>query len=369
MKIAYVVHDYNKSGGHSRYVAELAERFSLEHDVHVFANRIQQNCAKTVRFHHVPAVRTSALTSILSFAATISCCVKEEFDIVHVQGYCGLRGNVITTHACNEAWYRALKQDGLATPRDRVFHSITSRLEQRLYGNSNGCQVIAVSHQVARGITELYHCRAPVQVIYHGVDLEAFSPQSRTRFRTATRRSLGVGQDETVFLFVGNLRKGARQCIEAIAQIPSGLLLLVSPSPANTYSRLSARLCCADRVKFLGPTHEIHKIYAAVDGLVLPTPYDTFGLVCTEAMACGLPVVVSARAGASELIEDRRNGLVLQDPSDSEALAYLMAYIARDNNLASEIGAAARRTVESFSWDAVAQRTLQVYERAARIRR
>src|SRR5262249_44517437 len=132
LKIAFGVHDYHRSGGHSRYVAELAARFSEQHEVHVFANSIEEDRRSKIQFHRAPAGRLDALTNVLTFAACVRSRVGSGFDVVHVQGYCGVDGNVVTTHICNEAWYRALSgQAGSATWRDRVFHWVTSWLEHR----------------------------------------------------------------------------------------------------------------------------------------------------------------------------------------------------------------------------------------------
>src|ERR1700683_5589365 len=108
LKIAYVVHDYHRSGGHSRYVAELATRYSAEHEVHVFANRIVDDGTPGIEFHHVPAWRANAFTTVLSFALPATLQVGGDFDVVHSQGFCGLLGNVFTAHMCNSAWHAAL---------------------------------------------------------------------------------------------------------------------------------------------------------------------------------------------------------------------------------------------------------------------
>src|SRR5258707_124100 len=101
LKIAYVVHDYHRSGGHSRYVAELASRYSIEHEVHVFANTFAAGEDRRVHFHKIPAWRLNALTTILTFSVPAALRVGKDFDIVHVQGYVGPRGNIVTTHMCN----------------------------------------------------------------------------------------------------------------------------------------------------------------------------------------------------------------------------------------------------------------------------
>ena len=150
MKIAFVVHDYHRAGGHSRYVAELATRFSHDHEVHVFANRIERAAEQRVIFHTVPALRTNVVTTILSFAVTSKLLVRGGFDVVHSQGFCGPRSNVITAHICNEAWSRALSGFAPQTARERIFHSMASRLEKGLYGDPDCGHVIAISNRVAR---------------------------------------------------------------------------------------------------------------------------------------------------------------------------------------------------------------------------
>src|SRR5271170_8007913 len=96
LKIAFLVHDYHRSGGHSRYVAELATRYAKEHEIHIFANRIVDDGTPGIQYHHVPAWRANAFTTVLSFALPASFQVRGHFDIVHSQGFCGLPGNVFT---------------------------------------------------------------------------------------------------------------------------------------------------------------------------------------------------------------------------------------------------------------------------------
>src|SRR5271156_354220 len=177
MKIAFVVHDYNRSGGHSRYVAELATRYCGEHEVHVFANRIVDDGTPGIHFHKVPAWRANAFTTVLSFALPATLLVRGDFDIVHSQGFCGFLGNVFTAHMCNQAWSLALRKfGGGETFRESVFNTFTSALEHLIYRFKPNSEVIAVSERVERDLLEYYHCPARQHVIYHGTDIELFSP-------------------------------------------------------------------------------------------------------------------------------------------------------------------------------------------------
>ena len=363
MKIAYVVHDYHRAGGHSRYVAELATRFSREHEVHVFANRIERGESTAIRFHKIPAWRANALTTVLSFALPATFQVGRGFDIIHSQGFCCFRGNVFTSHICNRAWHLALKKlEGGVTWREAIFNAVATALEHGLYRFARDATVIAISQRVAGDIVRFYHCRAPVQVIHHGVDLCLFSPQNRQRWRAAARARHAISGGEMVYLYVGDLRKGARRCILALARLAAGRLLLVSRSEDALYRRLAEESGLGDRVIFSGATSQVEHAYAAADALLLPTPYDAFAMVVTEAMACGLPVVVSREAGACELIAHRVNGLVLSDATSVEELAGHMSFLESDPGSAAALGSAARSKVEALSWDEVAGRTIRVYE-------
>jgi glycosyltransferase involved in cell wall biosynthesis len=364
VKIAFVVHDYRRREGHSRYVVELATRYAESHEVHVFANHIEADAGSPIHFHHVPAWRTSALGSILSFALQATLRVRGRFDIIHNQGLCGLRGNVFTAHIANRAWHRALRlASGRLTFREWVSGTTLSALEYIFYRTARKVQLIAVSKRIADDLRVGYAARAPITVVYHGVDSKSFIPARDNPQRNPVRSGIGLGAGEMAYLFVGDMRKGARQCLEALAKLRSGKLMFVSRSAEESYRALASTLGIEDRVVFLGSTGEVERYYAAADALLLPTHYDSFALVVTEAMATALPVVVSREAGASELIQDGVNGLLLDHYNDSAELAEKMRTIAEDQALAGRIGAAGRRTVEKYSWDLTAEETMRVYER------
>ena len=367
MKIAFVVHDYRRREGHSRYVVELATRFAEQHEVHVFADQIEPEGNAKIHFHHVPAWRESALVSILSFAGQATFRVRGKFDIIHNQGLCGLRGNVFTAHICNRAWHRALRQvSGRLSVREWISGNTLSLLELMFYRFARRCQVIAVSRRIAEDLRRCYGTKAPVSIVHHGVDLNSFSPARLHPLRSLVRAECGLNDQEMAFLFVGDLRKGGRQCLEALSKLDSGKLLFVSRSGVEPYRDLVHQLGVGDRVVFLGPTGQVERYYAASDALLLPSHYDSFALVVTEAMASELPVIVSREAGAAELIQNGENGLVLEDFRNPLELAEKMRLLLLDRSLAARLGKEARRTAEQHSWDVTAAETIRVYERHLR---
>jgi len=357
LRIAFLVHDYRRVEGHSRYVVELANRFARDHEVHVWASVIEERTNPAVTLHRVKAWKGSTLAHVLSYGLAAPRRLLDVFDIVHTQGWCGPAGNVVTAHIANRAWQRALASSGGSlSARTRIGSRIFSSLEDRLYRRLDSAEVIAVSERVACDLRQCYACTAPITVIHHGVDLDTFRPGAYGEQRNQIREKWGIEAGAPVFLFVGDPRKGLRQAMAAAGRVAGGRLLVVS--------RGAPPAALPERVHWAGPTTQVEHFHAAADALVLPTPYDAFGMAASEAMASGLPVVVSRAAGVAELIEHGVNGLLLDDFTSVSELAEKMeaAAAARDR-----LGRAARRSMETRSWEQAARETMAVYRRVANV--
>jgi UDP-glucose:(heptosyl)LPS alpha-1,3-glucosyltransferase len=362
LRIAFVVHDYNQHIGHSRYVVELASRFRHHHEVHVFANSFDEADAAGLTYHHVPAWRANALASVLSFVLPATVLVRGRFDIVHAQGLCGLRHNVSTAHFCLAGWHDALvRANGRLTWRQRVWHAAITPLERLALAKRSTRRVIAISERVRDDLARHYGRRDGMRLIYHGVDLDRFHPGNRECWRMETRRALGIAPGECLALYVGNLQKGGAAAIQATARVPRVRLVLVSGSNPAAERALARAEGAADRVSFQPPSKQIERCFAAADLFVFPTMYDSFGMVISEAMAAGLPVVTNRSAGAAELIEHGQSGWLTTDPWDPGPIAAAMRALEADQALRERIGRAARRRIEAYTWDRVAEETLSVY--------
>jgi UDP-glucose:(heptosyl)LPS alpha-1,3-glucosyltransferase len=363
VRIAFVVHDYNRTHGHSRYVVELAERFAAEHEVHVFAASFE-NLPGGIVGHRVPAVRASALLSIFSFFVPATLMVGREFDIVHAQGMSMLGAGVITAHISNERWLegrRLLEEEGLSW-KERLFGALVIPAERHVLRDPNAT-VIAISKALRADLARQYGRTGDTAVIPHGVDRRQFNPDVRARFREQVRAELGLGAEDVLFLYVGDLRKGFVPAMQALAHVPGARMVGVSRTGAAPFIATAGQLGIASRVDVRPATSQIERYYASADALVLPTPYDAFGMVITEAMACGLPVVTTKLAGASELVVPGVHGLVVESPADIVALSNAMRMLAVDRPGRERMGAAAAALMSEHTWDRVAERTLEVYRR------
>jgi len=347
MNIALVVHDLHERGGHSLYAKILAEGLSLRHDVSVFANRCERPDGARWQSQHVRAWRGSALACVQTFPLGLrsQAAALGGYEIRHAQGFCGGRPNVVTAHICVAAYLDSLRSVSL---RHRLSLQLMAAAEGRFYRRYEG-RVIAVSRKVARELREFYGVRAHVSVIPHGVDAARFDGSNRECARACVRREIGIGEDKTLALYVGDLTKSHTYLRELARAAPDTRLLIVTASRAYRWD--------APNVHILPPTDEIERYYAAADAFVFPTTYDAFGMVLLEAMAAGLPVFSSERAGASELIESGRDGFVTPLDEWVEATAARL----RDHALLRETGRAARQSARRRDWPSVVNAVEQIY--------
>jgi len=272
----------------------------------------------------------------------------EAYEIRHAQGYCGGHPNIVTAHICVAAYLESLRSVSL---RHRVSLQLMAAAEARFYRRYEG-RVIAVSRKVAGELRQFYGVGGPISVIPHGVCAERFQGGQRGLKRAAARREMGIGEDETLALYVGDLTKAHSYLKELAAAAPGVQFAIV------TYSR--AYHWQSRNVRFLPPTAELERYYAAADAFVFPTTYDAFGMVLLEAMASGLAVCSSDRAGAAELIDDGRNGFVSPLPEWVEATAARL----RDRALLHSMGHAAEKAARSHNWLSVVAAIEQLYEQA-----
>lgn len=301
MKIALVVHDLHEYNGHSLYTRVLADGLAARHEVTVFANRCERPPEAEWGFQPVPAWRINALACVQTFPIGLQAMRSRlsGYDIQHSQGYCGGAPNIVTAHICLASYLESLRG---ASMRTQASLRLMMAAESRFYKNYHG-KVIAISQRVADDLRERYQTSASMHVIPHGVDTERFNLENRDVYRRTVREEWGVGEDQTVALYVGDLTKSHTYLRELVDATPNVHFVIVTRSTKFDWS--------AHNLRFLAPTRNIERIYAAADALVFPTTYDAFGMVALEAMASGLTVISSDRAGVVELMESGRDSFVI----------------------------------------------------------
>jgi UDP-glucose:(heptosyl)LPS alpha-1,3-glucosyltransferase len=237
-------------------------------------------------------------------------------------------------------------------------------LERRAYADRK-VRLAAVSKLVAAQL-EKHFGRTDAVVIPNAVETAVFNSGARLARRSVSRQRLKLDDSDFVVLLIGNdwKIKGLDQLLRALAiiEIPIQLLVVGKDDP-GLYRPLLRELRLDDRVRFLAPSADVLSFYAAADAYVAPSLEDAFGLPILEAMACGLPVIASVQAGASENVVDGTTGYLLRDPTNHVELAGLLRQLASDKSAAQKIGAAAAHYVKaSVSWDHNASATREFLE-------
>ena len=238
-------------------------------------------------------------------------------------------------------------------------------------------KVIAATPAERAQLLWLYRVRrGAIEVIPPGVDLVRFHPTDRE----AALRAIGCPASKKLLLFVGRIEplKGIDTLFEALAllkrqfrDLPDDLVLSIiggNPDASDDpeMERLKERcrvLGLADRVVFLGAKDQdvLNKYYAAAEALIMPSDYESFGMVALEAMACGTPVIASEVGGLAFLVQDGRNGYLVpvREPA---VLADRIRRLLQNPEKRAAMARYARLNAEGYGWPHIANRLLAVFE-------
>ena len=208
-----------------------------------------------------------------------------------------------------------------------------------------------------------------IVIIPNGVDTERFDPTNRLLYRQDVRFQLGLDNEDVVAIFVGNSweRKGLRTALKAVLAIsnPHLKLLVVGTGDPSDYAVPQEPEDHHPRVIFVNRLEpQIERYYAAADLLIFPTLYEPFGLVVLEAMASGLPVIVSATAGVSDHITEGETGLLVNDPADPDELKGKLELLMSNGFLREKLAFEGRHLAEKFTWNHIAALTGEAYQLA-----
>ena len=231
-------------------------------------------------------------------------------------------------------------------------------------------RIVVASRDEQDLLVRLYGADAShIAVVPCGVNLDLFQPIDKEE----ARHKLGLRDDDRILLFVGRLEplKGVDILLGAAAQIESDsdcfVLVIGGDSSARGgemahLRHLALELGISDRVNFLGAVdHEkLPLFYSAADVCVVPSFYESFGLVALEAMACGTPVVASRVGGLTATVRDGETGYLIPWRCP-EPFAERLELLLDNEELRRAFGEQARGAVERFRWSNVAEAVLGVY--------
>jgi glycosyltransferase involved in cell wall biosynthesis len=383
-RIAIVSPFIDKKHGTERRVAELICRLANEYEFHIYSMRVEDIDLGRVVWHRIPRLPGPHLFAyVWWFLANHLWRWRDRSrgivpELVYSPGINCLDADAVSVHIVFGAFRERMRNElrlrqnpFLSWPRiihRRLYYRLIAALEPCVYGRPDVC-VAAVSRTIAVDLQQLIPASGEVTVIYNGLDLECFSPQRRAQLRLASRNALSIREDEFVLLLIGNdwRTKGLNCLLEAMARAadPRVRALVVGTDDSTPFRARIARLGLDGNVQFCSPRPDVETYYAAADAYIGPSLDDAFAQPPAEAMACGLPVITSRRNGGSEIISHGCDGLVLEDPADSTALADIIRNLIADPVLRNRLGAAAAETARDYTWEQNAAKMREFFDTAA----
>ncbi|MCK4307756.1 glycosyltransferase family 4 protein [candidate division WOR-3 bacterium] len=368
MKIAIVTHNTIKNDGQGIVNYKLTRYLAKKgHEVHLYTNRVEDDLRliKNVVIHYVPVFRESPNLpkSVIFFIFATLKLIRKHYDVIHINGAtCLVPHSINTCHFCHAGWQAVGIEKGFYYK----FHTLINIwMEKIIYKKYKNTRIIALSEKIKNELTNIIGIdEKRIEVLYNGVDIEEFNT---TKKRKSLRKSLGIEDDDFVILFLGDLRtkrKGTQYLVEAFKKInlPGIKLLLVGGSSGTHFEKVIETQNMQNSVFTLGFVKDTVSLYTSADVFVFPTLYEACSLTVFEAMASGLPVITSRQAGSSEIIEDKKDGLILKNPRDSEEIKEKIELLYNDRFLRSEIGKNAREKVKNYTWDKMNQKIEKIYK-------
>ena len=369
MKIGLVIERFDpEHGGAEHWTWQFARSLVRRgHEVHVVAFRFHDALASDGIISHQLEMPKSRLERAEVIAAKLP---AMGFELVHDMGV-GWVADVIQPHAgsTKALWEHNLmripKWRQIRFWREKRYGEL-EEIERRQHANQNAI-IVAVSRMLAESFETLHHLPAArIRVIYNGVEVERFTPSDREKYRATTRKELGVRDDEVLFLGLAHnlLLKNAEATVRAAAKLAAtGVRLRVvigGGKNAERFIELAEKLGIAHLVTFPGLLDSVRH-YAAADVFVHPTWYDPCSLVTLEASSCGVPVITSRFNGAAELMTDRKEGFVLNDPRNINALAQRMKELLEPARRKT-MGAAGRALAMQHTFEEQTTKFLELYQ-------
>ena len=328
-------------------------------------------------FHHLPEF----VKEIIAFAE------KE-----------ALTYHVLHSHYWLSGWAGLALRERWSVPVIQMFHTLGHmknsvarrasdmetdlRLEVETEIMARADRLVAATPLERAQMTWLYGADpANIRVIPCGVDLKQFKPIVPKE----ARDRLGLASDHQMILFVGRIEplKGIDTLLRAMALLvrndpnlqEQACVAIIGGDPAGgsatagkemeRLKRLRTDLGISDLVVFLGAQDQdaLNVYYSAAEILIMPSHYESFGMVALEAMACGTPVIASKVGGLAFTVQDGVTGFHVPE-RNPEALADKISLLLRDTSLRRRLGRQAVQSAQRYSWPSVANQIVALYGEA-----
>jgi len=366
LRIAVLSRNFDSAGGGAeRYALAVAQLLAQQHEIHVFTQHAD-SVVPGVTVHRVPLpLRRPRWINQLYFATVTWWRTRRGFDIVHSHEN-SWHGQAQTAHVLPVKHNVFHGKTGLAYAA-AVVKVITSprlltylALERLRFRARPDSRVIATSTPLGDALVRAYPAlQGRMEIIAPGIDRAPGRCDAATQ--RAARRSLGLPEDGFGLLLVGNdfKKKGLPTLLRTLVDSPQidWLAVVGHSRQLPQMQAMAAALGLVGQVYFLGACKDMEPVYRAADLLVHPTLEDSYAMVVLEAMAFGVPVVVSGKpyCGIAAHLQHGVDAWVLDDPHSEVALAFALKTLLQDAALRHLLAANGHAFAQSAHWTGVAQ--------------
>lgn len=365
-KIAVVIPKYGLIGGAEQFVAELTERLASQtgYDFHVLANRWQVK-SSVINFHKISIITFPKYLTTLSFAYFAARRLKAgDFSLVHSHERI-ISADIFTLHGIpHRYWVHNIRRKRMS-----LYDLATAWVERKLVYEGNCQKFVAVSNLTRDIFLQEYKINPDEVVVIHpGINLDDYPLSDRENIRNSVRKEYGINPTSRIILFVSmNFEiKGLDYILAALTKLKAQnlkfKLIVVGKGNIKKYEKMIAETQISADVIFTGPLNkeDLIRLYLAGDMYTMLSKFDTFGMVVLEAMAAGLPVIISNNVGAKDLVTEGKNGFIIGDTTDTDNIAAKVASLF-DENVRLPMSIKASETASRNSWDQVSVKYQKIY--------
>lgn len=388
------------TGGLEIYVLELSKALAKQGVVVDIYTRSQdekdpliEEIAPNLRLFHLPAgpkeriEKKRLVAYIPEFVDTFLHFLNErglEYDILHCHYYMsGLIGLGINKKS-NKSYPLVIYFHTLAlmknlVARDELEKEEVDRIQAECTIAQQASHIITPTESEMSYLEYLYQAdKSKMTIIPPGVDISFFTPKDKEE----AKKNIGALQSDKILLFVGRIEplKGLDMLMYALK-----VLIMKNPElrvdlwivggdisqPKELWSKqltmlqqLKELLHLSTRVKFVGlkKQEELPDYYNAAEMVIMPSHYESFGMVALEAMACGVPTITTNVAGVSQLIDKKHTSLITS-VNNPLLLASQITYLLTNAHAHAQMSSELRERASALSWSIVVNKVLAVYDK------
>ncbi len=281
-------------------------------------------------------------------------------------------GDINWIHYVHAAYRRPSSLSLLSKARNRAAHLYFVAQERRVLPLAR--MLVADSNRTRQdAIERLGIDGSKVRTVYYGTDPHEFRPADGGE-RARVRREVGLPPQHPVVLFVGALgdsRKGFDICFRAWQMLcadsawAAHLAVIGRGAELPIWQRRAAEAGISDRIHFLGFRSDVADLMRACDAMIAPSRYEPYGLAVHEALCCGLPAIVSAKAGVAERYPRELAELLIPDPEDAPDVAARLRRWQANPEFFRNAADALSVTMRAYTWDDMAAKIVELGETAA----